>query len=798
MRSSLRAKRSRKLGEPRVPKKKSSQPVASGPPVLRVSVRELVEFVCRTGPLSRETGFVAPRRALEGANAHRRLQKSRPADYEPEVFVTRDIPRDSFVLRVCGRIDGLTRALDQWRLEEIKTLARPHDGEADPLHWAQAKIYAAILGATETRPPSAFELQLTYVELPAGKISEHRQSFPSVELEAFFQSVTAEYLEWAEGQAAWIKERNASIGALPFPFDHYRPGQRDLAVAVYRTIRDGGQLFAEAPTGTGKTMGVLFPAIKALGEERARKIFYLTARTSGRAIAQEAIATLRAKGLRLRAITLTARDKICFNNGARCDVASCQFATSYYDRIKPALKQALAEDALEREGLEALARRFEVCPFELSLDAARWADVIVCDYNYAFDPGSYLRRFFDDDPGGYIFLVDEAHNLPDRAREMFSAAISTEGLAGEAADLKEAIERLAGPKEQARNDVPGDVVAAAETFVAAAEARLVQNQPGPEHDELLERYFAVSRFLRVAEEFDASYATIVSPLHNAAAIRLYCADPSTRLKETLKRSDSTILFSATLSPADYFREAIGANEKARFLRLGSPFPPENLSLLVHRNIETTLRARSQSASAVAEAIHAATSQRVGNYLVFFPSYQYLRDVLDHLRPLTDARLLVQEAGMSEREREAFLKAFGKDPARAQIGFAVLGGVFGEGIDLVGDRLIGVVVVGVGLPQLSLERDLIADRFNAKQLIGYDYAYRFPGFNRVLQAAGRVIRSDSDRGFVLLVDRRFNESRYRQLFPPHWATAQWLKTSDAIGGTVAAFWNLHQRGDAQKS
>jgi DNA excision repair protein ERCC-2 len=770
-------------------------------PIIRVSVRDLVEFVLRTGGLGRESVFIGPRRALEGAKAHQRIQKSRPADYEAEVFLTRDISTPSLTLRISGRIDGLVRSLDQWHIEEIKTLSRPHDGEADPLHWAQAKLYGAMLAFNEPNAPNIFEFQLTYLELATGKISEHRQTATRAELESFFQQVIAEYLTWAEEQAAWEKTRNDSIAALEFPFAQYRAGQRTLAVAAYRAIRDHEQLIAEAPTGIGKTISVLFPAIKALGEGKARKIFYLTARTIGRAVAQETIALLRSKGVRLRSLTLTARDKICFKEADTCDALECPYETAYYDRIKPALRAALKEESLDRGAVEALARRHSVCPFELSLDIARWADVIICDYNYAFDPGSYLRRFFDDDPGGYIFLVDEAHNLPDRAREMFSAEFATNGAredisiiqqsAPEAAttlqSLANSIEALATPEQTSQPSVPEAIVSAAKDFLAAAERQLIRNEHGPAHERLLQRYFDATGFLRTAENYDQGYATIVTRTHDAAAIRLFCADPTNLLKETLKRADSTIFFSATLSPLQYFGEILQGEKTSKQLQLSSPFPPENMSVIIHRKIDTTLKQRAHSAPAVAESIVEACSKKTGNYLVYFSSFQYLQDVLEKVRPLTTARVIAQSPQMSETDRENFLKSFSIEPAETQIGFAVLGGIFGEGIDLVGDRLIGAIIVGVGLPQLCLERDLISERFGARQLDGYDFAYRFPGMNRVLQAAGRVIRTETDRGFVFLIDRRFAESRYRQLMPAHWSHGGWVYDQAGVREAVAKFW-----------
>lgn len=753
-----------------------------------------MEFTLRAGGLGRESVFVGPRRALEGARAHQRLQKSRPEDYEAEVSLAHDIVTPALTLRICGRIDGLTRSLHQWSIEEIKTLSRPHHGETDPLHWGQAKVYAAILCITEPKAPDNFEIQLTYLELSTGKISEHREVFHRNELTAFFEKLADEYLVWAQAQAEWEQKRNASIATLEFPFPSYRPGQRQLAVTVYRTIRDQLRLLAEAPTGIGKTISVLFPAIKALGEGKARRIFYLTARTIGRAVAQETITALRGKGLHIRSLALTARDKICFKETDRCDALECPYATSYYDRVKPALREALNSESLDRGGIEALARRHSVCPFEFSLDAARWADLIICDYNYAFDPGSYLRRFFDDDPGDYIFLVDEAHNLADRARDMFSSEFSTVGLsddlkivpqdaANALRSLGNAVERLSPTGETPLPSLPETIEPRVKDFLAIAEQHLIRNEGGPAHERMLERYFQASSFLRVAENLDDGYCVIAGPQR----LRLFCADPTAQLREALKRADSTIFFSATLSPLQYFHEILGNGKDTAQLQLGSPFPVENLAVMIHRQIDTTLKQRTATAPAVAQAIVEAASSRTGNYLAFFSSFQYLQEIFEKVRPLTNALLLAQTPQMSEADREAFLNAFTHEPAQTQIGFAVLGGIFGEGIDLVGDRLIGVIVIGVGLPQLCLERDLISQRFAARQLDGYDFAYRFPGMNRVLQAAGRVIRAETDRGFVLLVDRRFSETRYQNLFPAHWRNAQWVRGEGQIARLLAQFW-----------
>jgi DNA excision repair protein ERCC-2 len=799
-----------------------------------VSVRELVEFVLRRGDLGGERQFAGSDRAMAGIRGHQMIQRSRPAGYQKEIPVERRVDAGEFILHIRGRIDGLLATGPVVLLEEIKTVQGHWENAADPLHWAQAKFYAFIYARERALPK--IEIQLVYLQLESQQVTEFREAFSFAELSDFFNATVAIYLEWLREQHHWEQDRDQSIRALPFPFPAYRPGQRDLAVAAYRVLGSGGRLFLSAPTGIGKTISILFPAIKALGEGKLEHIFYLTARTIGRAVAEKAVADLRQCGLKLRSVTLTAKEKVCVRAGQPCDLLTCPMALGFYDRIKPALREVLGLQEMNRSALEAVAQKHQVCPFELSLEAAVWADLVICDYNYVFDPQVYLRRFFSEEKGNYAFLVDEAHNLVDRAREMFSAELDGKELL----DVKRAISRsvprcaralaklhaalrqfgdpgatdieapdpsdaaaelnlFPAPKPAVKIGI-GDVrairdspeslkpfLALLDAALIAAESWLVQNQPADFRDQLLTFYFQMRSFRRTAGLYDERYITIIEN-GPAVKMRLFCLDPSHLLRQALARGKAAILFSATLSPIDYFCAVLGGAPEDPRMQLASPFPPANLAVIIHDRIQTQFKARAESLEDVAAAIQTLVQGRAGNYIVYFPSYQYLKAVLERFQVnCPSVTVLVQRPGMTESERDSFLAAFSIDHGTTLAGFAVLGGIFGEGIDLVGERLIGAVIVGVGLPQLCLERDLIRDYFQQQNVPGFDYAYTYPGMNRVLQSVGRVIRSEIDSGVVLLIDTRFNEPRYRRLFPPWWKYIR-VRHASALRDAVEGFWN----------
>lgn len=799
-------------------------------PVHTVSVRALVEFVLRKGDLGGEREFVGSDRALAGIRGHQKIQRSRPTGYLTELPVEHRVEVEEFTLLIRGRIDGLLITSERVLLEEIKTVSGTWDNEADPLHWAQAKFY----GFMHARDNSLKELviQLVYLELPAGKITEFHQTLSFAELSEFFATTTAEYVAWLRERHHWCLARDASIAALAFPFPQYRPGQRELAVAAYRILSNGGRLFLAAPTGIGKTISTLFPAVKALKEGKLERIFYLTARTVGRAIAEKALVDLRRAGLKLRAVTLTAKQKVCVREGHPCDPLTCPFARGYYDRVKPAIREALEQEEITRSVLEAVGQKHQVCPFELSLDVSVWVDAIICDYNYVFDPQVYLHRHFAEDGGAYAFLVDEAHNLVDRARDMFSA--DTEGreilgvkraiskaaprCAKALAQLHAAMRKLGNATEPQDEPVeasdpsselnlfpvkaatireqdngvstslefPESLIEPLEAALDEAEKWLVKNQPAEFRDALLALYFRLHSFRRTAEVYDERFVTIIES-EPEMKVRLFCLDPSLMLRKALARGKAAIFFSATLTPMDYYRTLLGGDPEDPVLQLPSPFPPENLAVLIHDRIQTHFKGRAESLGDVVAAIGTLVSGRRGNYLVYFPSYQYLNDVLREFQVSHPTLpVLVQRPGMTEPERDDFLAAFSVEHGETLVGFAVLGGIFGEGIDLVGERLIGAVIVGVGLPQLCVERDLIRDYFQQQNSAGFEYAYTFPGMNRVLQAIGRVIRSETDHGVVLLIDARFNEVRYRRLFPAWWKYFR-VRHADGLREALGSFW-----------
>lgn len=799
-------------------------------PAHTISVRDLVEFVLRRGDLGGEREFVSSDRALAGIRGHQKIQRSRPTGYLTELPVEHRLETDEFTLQIRGRIDGLLITSEHVLLEEIKTVQGTWDHDADPLHWAQAKFYAFM--HAQENGLKEIVLQLVYLELPTGKVTEFRQTASFAELSEFFAATTSVYVDWLRERHYWCRARNASIAALAFPFPEYRPGQRELAVAAYRVLANGGRLFLAAPTGIGKTISVLFPAVKGLGEGKLERIFYLTARTVGRAVAHEALVVLRRAGLKLSAVTLTAKEKVCVRGGHPCDPLTCPLALGYYDRIKPAIRKALGHEEITRAVLEEVGQKHQVCPFELSLDVSIWADAIICDYNYVFDPQVYLRRHFTEDGGAYGFLVDEAHNLVDRAREMFSAELDGREILdvrraiqkaaprcakaltqlhtairklGDASEPEEepfeasdtAVELNLSPAKTAvfrkgadgvrtSPEFPDGLLAPLEMALDEAENWLVKNQPAEFREGLLGLYFRMHSFRRTAEIYDDRFVTVIES-DAAGRVRQFCMDPSRLLRKALARGKAAIFFSATLTPMDYYRALLGGEPQDPVLQLSSPFPSENLAVLIQDRIQTHFKGRAESLGEVVEAIGTVVSGRSGNYLVYFPSYQYLNDTLQafQLRH-PSVPVLVQRPGMTEPERDAFLAAFSVENGETLVGFAVLGGIFGEGIDLVGERLIGAVIVGVGLPQLGVERNLIRDYFQQQNGAGFEYAYTFPGMNRVLQAIGRVIRSETDHGVVLLIDARFNELRYRRLFPGWWKYLR-VRHMEGLRQAIGSFW-----------
>jgi DNA excision repair protein ERCC-2 len=770
--------------------------------IIQVAVRTLVEHVFRSGDL--EHVFLGASRAVEGIRAHQTIQKSRPDAYTPEVTVSHKIETDRSVLVVSGRIDGVYHDSDRVMIDEIKSTRNGPTAEEDPIHWGQAKCYAYLYG--HTHQLETIDVQLTYYRFETGEVQELKKSFTMDVLEDFFNDLVRRYMDWAETVADWYGIRNDSLEPLGFPFRTYRPGQREMAVDVYRTVRDRDQLLARAATGIGKTMAVIYPSLKALGQGLTSKLFYLTARTTGRTVAEKALDELRLKGARIKSVTITAKDKICFDSENACTAEECEYANGYYDRMGGALKDIFRSDAFDREAIVSVSKTHRICPFEFSLELSLWADCIICDYNYAFDPRVYLRRFFLEENSDYVFLIDEAHNLVDRAREMFSAEIWKQpfldvrrALKSELPDLFRKMGRInthlakrrkaceAAGKVLTEKDPPDALLPMLRGFLRAAEKWLALNIKAPFREELLDLFFTVNGFVRIFEQYDENYTTCTDKIEKDLKIKLFCVDPAKSLKNALTRCDAAVFFSATLTPMHYFKNLFGCDPDASERIIPSPFPKENLSVLVSHQISTRYRHRAASADTVAAALIRFVEQKTGNYLLFFPSYQYMKmihTVFEERCP--GVEIQIQAPVMSEDERDGFLKRFSRAHTDTLVGFVVMGGIFGEGIDLVGERLSGAAVVGVGLPGISTERDLIRDFFEHHHDAGFEYAYLFPGMIRVLQAAGRVIRTETDRGVIFLIGQRFVTPQYRSLLPAEWQPIK-VRDDNTIGQALKEFW-----------
>lgn len=779
---------------------------------LTLPVRQLVEFLLRRGSIdNRFTGFD---RANEGARLHRKLQRAATAehpDYEAEVFLRYHTVAAQVDYTIEGRADGIFTAPDGvTTVDEIKTTALPSasiTGEQSPEHWAQGQVYAYIYATQNDL--AAVRVQLTYYQIDEELTLRFSHDYTRQQLEEIVTGLLEQYAPWAQRAARWKARRTGSLAAMRFPFADYRPGQKAMLSAVYQTCAQGGQLLCQAPTGIGKTISVLFPALKAMGE--CGPVFYLTARGTTRAAAENAIAALHEAnpGLTLRSITLTAKDKICLTESHECTPEACPYANGYFDRIEEALWETLDADTLTAQTLTDAARKHTVCPFEMGLDLSLWCDVIIGDYNYLFDPVVSLKRFFES-AGDYLFLIDEAHNLPDRARDMHTESLlkseftSVKKLLGKGKSrLKTAIQKVnnallewrhrceeegGSAKTLIRPNRDEELDRILNRLCEPLEAWLDEHRtPDETHAVLLQLYFDVRAWLRVAETFDDHFVLQATAFGSDVRLTQLCLDPSAFLQQNFALGRAAVLFSATLAPPSYYKDLCGLPD-ARAVALKSPFPQGNFALYCACNVSTRYRDREAACTQIADYLAEMTGARTGNYIAFFPSYQYLdkvRAVFEEKYP--NIPVLVQQTALDEAGREEFLARFAPDPDETLLAFAVLGGVFGEGVDLAGSRLIGAAVVGPGLPQVGTRQEQLRDYFERTRGSGFDYAYRYPGMNKVLQAAGRVIRTPQDRGVVLLIDDRFSMWDYRRLMPPHWSHFTPVYDCNVLRTELEKFW-----------
>ena len=773
---------------------------------IRISVRNLVEFILRSGDIDNRRAILDTMEAMQaGSRLHRKIQKKMGSTYHAEVPLNIIIEEENYELGIWGRADGIIIE-ETVTIDEIKGVYLSLDLLEEPIevHLAQAKCYAYIYGIQNDL--QKINVQMTYGNLDTGDLKYFSYEYSMQQLQEWFSDLILKYKKWADFQYEWRKKRQASIKELAFPFP-YREGQKELAAGVYRTIARKKNLFIQAPTGVGKTISTLYPAIKAVGEGFGDKIFYLTAKTVTANVAKETLGILCEKGYQAKSVQITAKEKLCPCEEVECNPVGCPYAKGHFDRVNDAVYDLLQkENNLTREVLLAHAKEYQVCPFEMCLDTATWADNIICDYNYVFDPNVYLKRFFADGiKGDYIFLVDEAHNLVERGREMYSAALVKEDILAVRKIMKprsSAIEKELGKCNklmleykrecetyQIYESIP-NLIFSYMRLAAKIEEYMQKNPEFPGRDVVLDFYFELRNFLNIYERVDEHY--VIYGQHDEEGrfvIKLFCVDPSFNLQECLDKGNATIFFSATLLPVQYYKELLTNKTDNYAVYARTTFSQDKRLLLIGNDVSSKYTRRTpEEYGRIADYIYRTIKKKKGNYMVFFPSYLFLKKVHEAFELRTDETItcICQESGMREEEREAFLEAFQEEKEESLVAFCVMGGIFGEGIDLKREQLIGAIIVGTGLPQISNEREILKEYYDKKEGMGFDYAYRYPGMNKVLQAAGRVIRTAEDVGIIELLDERFLQNDYQRLFPREWEQRSVCQLSN-LEEKLTAFW-----------
>ena len=758
-------------------------------PVIRISVRSLVEFIMRSGDIDNRIAGADKDSMLLGGKIHRKIQRRMGSDYHAEIGLKFEVPCKGFLLMIEGRADGIIETPEGIVIDEIKGVLKDLNLLKEPVgvHLAQARCYAYIYASQKKL--EEIGIQMTYCNMETEEMKRFQSVYSFQELDTWFWELIGKYEKWARYQIQWKEKRNQSIKEIEFPFA-YREGQKDLVVSVYRTILRKKKLFIQAPTGVGKTMATVFPAVKAMGEGLGEKLFYLTAKTITRTVAWQAFDTLKEQALRMKVIVLTAKEKICFCEETNCNPDACPYAKGHYDRVNDAVYELITtSDEMSREILEEQARKWQVCPHEMSLDIAEWVDAVICDYNYVFDPNAYLRRFFGEgNKGEYLFLIDEAHNLVERGREMYSAQIYKEDILKIKKLVKDRDEKLARKLNDCNKqllalrrecdglqvlDSVSHIYLKLMALMTEMERYLEDCKEEEIRQEVLNLYFSVRTFLNIHDRLDENYL-IYSELEDSGRfkLRLFCVNPANCLQEFLDKGNSTIFFSATLLPIHYYKKLLSTSKEDYAIYAESPFDPARRQLILGTDVSTKYTRRGEDMyRRYARYLIQVARTRIGNYIAFFPSYRFMEEVyevfVDLLKEDQEIEYVMQSQYMSEEAREIFLENFEEDRKHSLMGFCVMGGIFSEGIDLAEDKLIGAIIIGTGLPQVCRERELLKNYFDAHGLRGFDYAYLYPGMNKVLQSAGRVIRTDEDRGVILLLDERFRDGRYQETFPREW-------------------------------
>lgn len=833
--------------------------------IIKISVRDLVEFVMRSGDIDSTRSSSKELDAMKkGTKLHKKVQKSMARNYLPEIQLKEEtyVDRDDikFTIAIEGRADGIilpdrSKSSDKSYREilrdnyidrtgkniynnddilefcretyekeeishyveedrkhviihEIKGVLREVNTINEPIsyHRAQAMCYAYIYA--KQNKEKIISIRISYYNLESENSKHFGERLTFEYLEKWFEELMEEYTKWGYYRAKWEEKRNKSIKQLEFPFE-YRPGQHKLVADVYRTIIRDKRLYLEAPTGVGKTISTVFPAVKSLGEEVSEKIFYLTAKTITRTAAENTFRIISDKGTDIKFVTITAKEKICCNEQVSCNPVDCPRAKGHFDRVNDAVFDLINdENDISREVILEYAQRYNVCPFEMCLDVSLWVDVVICDYNYVFDPNVYLRRFFEGDiKQNYIFLIDEAHNLVERACEMYSAVLVKEDfltvkklIGSHSTKLSKALEacnkELLKFKRNCDDcEVIHDFGEIGALIIYLMRAITYIDEFTREHnnfehmDTLLDLYFDMRHFVNMYDLIDDDYLIyIFFDEYNNFKIQLRCMNPSRNLKNQLKKGKSAIFFSATLLPIRYYMGQLGAEEDDYAVYAPSEFDKTKRKIMVANDVSTKYTRRNdREYMKIAKYIEVFTRAKKGNYFVFFPSYSFMEKVYKKMNEDIKNSILLQDSNMTEADKEEYLNKFETEREDIKIGFCVLGGIFSEGIDLKHDRLIGAVIVGTGLPMVCTEREIYRGYYDDVNGNGFAYAYLYAGMNKVLQAAGRVIRTYEDIGQILLLDERLLTRQYQELFPREWFPYDIVNINN-VEEKVTEFWD----------
>lgn len=797
---------------------------------IRISVRNLVEFVLRSGDLDNRRTAGAKKEAMQaGSRLHRKIQKRMGSSYRAEVNLKHQVQEDGFQILVEGRADGIITEPAGVTIDEIKCIYMDLERleEVDSVHLAQALCYGYFYCCDQRL--DAVDIQITYCNIETEQIRRFKESRSFESLEQWFTGLIHEYVKWARYLYHHGLRRQECLKELPFPYP-YREGQKELAVDVYRSIVRKRNLFIQAPTGVGKTLSTIYPSLKAMGEGHGEKLFYLTAKTITRSVAEEAFEILRKRGnLYFNTVTITAKEKLCVMEKPDCNPEYCPRAKGHYDRVNDAVYQILGEvDSITRDKVLEYGEKYQICPFEFCLDISSWVDGIICDYNYVFDPNVRLKRYFaESEPGrSYLFLVDEAHNLVTRAREMYSASLIKEDVllvkrilkphsgAGRVVELLEKCNKrfLELKRSYGTENVEGVVhrqvlgseyellpdinLLALNLMSMFGELETFMNENGEfsDRDLVLDFYFRARDFLYVYDRLDDNYRIYAMICSDGSfMVKLLCVNPAVNLKECLDKGTSTLFFSATLLPVSYYKELLSGNQEEYAVYADSPFSPENRLVLAASDVSSRYSRRGPwEYEKIVDYICKIVGGKKGNYMVFCPSYLYLGEIEGRLARRQEEGKLdfiwrAQHGRMSEEEREGFLKSFEEERTSSMAALCVMGGIFSEGIDLKEERLIGAIIIGTGLPQVNTEQEILKDYFDEHQGRGFDYAYQYPGMNKVMQAAGRVIRTSGDKGIIALLDDRFLNEESVALFPREWGTYTIVNRFN-VEQAVKEFWS----------